>query len=198
MACNPHVNDLFGPSPGHDPGGRVRYRVNPQWKVGALFSGEGACYREKLMHRWGDGPAAMIAMMNPSVADYRVLDPTVAKTARLAKQWGYGAQVVVNACAYRATDKLRLLEVKDPVGRFNLEAIRIAAESVDLIVVAHGQLPKGLQKHADAMVNMLLKHGHTLHVLKLSKGGIPYHPLLIPMPEAEIKPLVWKTPNQPP
>lgn len=188
------MSDLLEATAAHDPGGKVRIKIPLHWKVGALFSGACAMYREKLLHRWGDGPTAMYALMNPSTADHHFLDPTVAKTARLAARWGYGAQVIVNACAYRATRKERLLEVTDPVGQFNLDAIRIAAESVELIVVAHGKLPRGLQKHADAMVNMLLKYGHTLHVLKLSQDGTPMHPLYIP--EAGLRPIVWKFPQK--
>lgn len=177
----------------HDPGGKTRYPIPAGWKVGALFGGPNNQYRYKLMHRWSDGPVAAWCMMNPSSADYSCLDPTVAKTARISKRLGFGAQYILNACAYRATVKERLLEVDDPVGPFNLDTIRLSAEDANLIVIAHGNLPKGLQCHADAMVNLLRKYGHTLHVLRLSPKGVPWHPLYI---REDGDPKLWVTQEQ--
>jgi hypothetical protein len=99
---------------GHDPGGKARFRIPHGWTVDAAFDGPEDCYRIKLSHRWGDGPMATWCLMNPSTADHRCLDPTVAKTARISKRLGFGGQFIANSCAYRATDRMRLLEVADP------------------------------------------------------------------------------------
>jgi hypothetical protein len=75
---------------------------------------------------------------------------------------------------------MRLLEVDDPVGPSNHNCIREMAERASMIVIAHGLLPGDLQRHADAMCRLLLVEGHRLHVLRLTKGGVPSHPLYIP------------------
>jgi hypothetical protein len=172
------MNDLFPVADAHDPGGKTRIRIPAGWRVEAEFDGAGDCYRYTLMHRWSDGPMAAFLMMNPSTADYHCLDPTVAKTARISKRLGFGGQFIGNACSYRVTDRMRLLEVKDPVGPLNLLAIERMASLSKLIVIAHGLLPGDLQRHADAMCHRLL--GHKLHVLRLTKSGAPSHPLYIP------------------
>ena len=187
------MTDLLDATQAHDPGGKTRIRIPADWKVGALFGGPNNQYRYKLMHRWGEGPMVGWCCMNPSTADHHVLDPTVAKTARISRKLGYGGQYILNACAYRATDKMRLLEVDDPVGAQNLDTIKRTAENAALIVVAHGNLPRGLQRHADAMVDLLLKHGHALHVMRLSKSGVPWHPLYIP---ESVTPSPWLVPRK--
>ena len=165
-----------------DPGGKTRIKIPAGWDTIAEFSGEnggcyGDCYRHSLYHRWTDGPLAMWGMMNPSMADCRCLDPTVAKTARISTRLGYGGQVIVNACAYRSTNKMGLLLVADPVGPGNHAAILRAARAAGIIIIAHGRLPGDLQKHADAMCRLLRDAGHKLHVLRLTDDGVPMHPL---------------------
>lgn len=165
------------------------------WVVDANFGGEGHCYRYMLSHVWDpEKPMAMWLMMNPSVADHRILDPTVAKTGRVSAALGYGGQFIANVCAYRATDRLRLLEVSDPVGPSNHQHVVAMARSSGIIVVAHGLLPGDLQRHADATCRILLDNGHKPHVLRLTKDGAPSHPLYIP--DATV-PQPWPGPMRP-
>jgi hypothetical protein len=166
----------------HDAGGKVKWPIPPGWQTGAMFSGEngdayGDCYRNKLWHRWGGGPMALIGMMNPSTANEHFLDPTVAKTSRIFRRLGFGGQFIANACAYRATDKGRLLSVADPVGPRNHQSILEMAACCEMLVIAHGRLPGDLLKHADAMCHLLHDAGHKLHVLRLTPDGVPMHPL---------------------
>lgn len=169
--------DLFTDPPKHDHGCKVLIKIPEHWSVAAEFDGPDNCYRYTLIHRWAAGPMAMIAMKNPSGASEHVGDQTVMKTARIFRRMGFGAQVVVNTCAYRHVSPQMLLTVPDPVGPGNHAAmIRVAAQ-VRLIVVAHGRLPGGLQRHADAMCETLLGTGHDLHVLRLLQDGVPTHPL---------------------
>jgi hypothetical protein len=168
-------SSLFEPA-AHDPECGVRVRLPASWTVSAEFDGPGDCYRTKLKHTWGPGPTLLWLMMNPSGADTRSLDMTVQKTGRIAQNLGFGSQFIGNACAYRATDRMRLLEVADPVGPTNHAAVlQMAAESA-MIVVAHGKLPGQLQCHADRIVALLRSGGHQLHVLGLC-GDVPIHPL---------------------
>lgn len=169
----------------------MRHKIPAHWKVGAQFGGPYNQYRYVLMHRWGAGQMAGFMMMNPSVADMACLDPTVAKTARIAKRLGYSGQYILNVCGYRATNKARLLEVADPVGPFNNSAIKLTAARCSIVVVGHGILPKGLQRHADAAVRLLRDSGHQLHVFKLTKGGVPQHPLYV-REDGQDDPKIWK------
>ncbi len=103
----------------HDAGGKSR----PSWpsdsKVTAVFS-QCQQYRYQLREIWDESkPLAMWLLMNPSVACLDYGDPTLIRTGRFARSWGYGGQLVANVHAYRATDKNRLLEVEDPVGPEN-------------------------------------------------------------------------------
>lgn len=182
----------------HDPGGKRRLIIPADWTVTAEFGGEGDCCRYELSHRWSDGPMVLWAMMNPSTADFRCLDPTVSKTARMSRLLGFGGQFIANAGAYRATDRMRLLETADPVGPGNHAAILSMAARSNLIVIAHGRLPGTLQKIADSMCRLLLGAGHKLHVLRLTPDGIPMHPLArgkghIPY---DTKPIFWRMTEQ--
>ena len=116
-------NELFSvlPTPPlHDVGCKRAIRLPADTTSGAEFS---PCkqYRLKLVQRWSMGPFILWCMMNPSIAGEQLgaqalSDATVAKTGRISRRLGFGGQMIGNACAYRATDRMRLLEVKDPVG----------------------------------------------------------------------------------
>lgn len=174
----------------HNTGCKRKLLVPVGTRVSAELDGP---YRYKLSHRWEDGPLVMFAMMNPSDADLIYTDATVAKCTRLAKRWGYGGILVGNACAYRATQQKRLLEVDDPVGPQNCAALIEMSFQASLVIIAHGRLPGKLQCHASTMSNILRESGLELRILKLLSGNIPAHPLgrgkgFIP---EDIRPTVW-------
>jgi len=172
----------------HDPGGKVRLRFADDVVSVARFS-DCRRYRFTLTRTWDAGlKSALFVMMNPSTADEQVNDPTVARCMSFARDWGYGRLYVGNVCAYRATDKTALLGVDDPVGAGNIDAIIEMARAADVTVIAHGQLPKGLQVHAEAVCAALRQAGIALHVLRLSKQGVPVHPLYLPK---DLVPIRW-------
>lgn len=172
----------------HDPGGKVRLNVAADVVSVARFS-DCRRYRFTLSRTWDAGlPSALFVMMNPSTADEQVNDPTVARCMGFARDWGYGRLYVGNVCAYRATDKTVLLDVDDPVGPGNIAAIIGMASEADVTVIAHGQLPKGLQMHAEAVCTALRAAGTKLSVLRLSKHGVPVHPLYLPK---DLRPISW-------
>lgn len=136
-------------------------------------------YRTRLKHVWTPkGDLLMFGMMNPSRASHIVSDATVTLCGKIAAHNGFGGMMIGNACALITSDPRLLLTVDDPVGPDNAVALAGMSEQAAMIVVAHGQLPQGLQRHADNMVNILRKHALApLHVLALSKDGVPMHPL---------------------
>jgi hypothetical protein len=172
------MTDLLDDDTEHDHGCKRLIKLPPTWEVYATFDGPGNCLRYSLTHIWDRMlPAALVGMMNPSGADTRFGDSTVMKTARIFMRLGFGSQIVVNACAHRGVSPKMLLQTKDPVGPDNLRTIADLAGRASLLVIAHGNLPGGLQKHADAMVAVLRATGKPLHVFGLSQSGVPKHPL---------------------
>jgi hypothetical protein len=167
----------------HDPGGKVRLALKSDVRSTAVFGGPADCYRYRLVRTWDDAkPHAMFVMMNPSTADPLVDDPSVAKCGRFARAWHYGGLYVGNTFAYRATDKKRLRTIPDPVGPENDRHLIEMARSAAIVIFAYGQpghatlLPRGR-----TLAKLLIdKAGIRPHVLRLSKDGIPCHPLYLP------------------
>lgn len=167
------------PTAHHDPGGKVR----PPWPADSVVSAAfSPCqrYRYELREVWAPGkPLVMWVLMNPSVACIEYSDPTLRKTGKFARAWGFGGQLVANVHAYRATDKSALLRVPDPVGPDNDDAIVRMAAQAKTVVLAYGQPPKSLRDRG-AAVEALLAHHRALRHLRLSRDGTPVHPLYLP------------------
>ena len=105
----------------HDAGGKSR----PSWpidsEVSAVFS-DCQKYRYQLREIWDESkPLVMWLLMNPSVACIDYSDPTLIRTGKFARSWGYGGQLVANVHAYRATDKVYLEKAVRILGRNNEE-----------------------------------------------------------------------------
>jgi hypothetical protein len=184
-------DDLFMPKK-HDPGGKVRIALTLDVEGKAVFGGPGDCYRYRLSRTWDEKKRhAMFVMMNPSTADPLVDDPTVAKCGRFARTWGYGGIYVGNTFAYRATDKKHLRTVADPIGPDNDEHLVAMAKSALIVVFDYGQPGhRTLAPREIAVAQLLMsKAGVAPHVLKLSKGGIPTHPLYL---LESLEPVVWQ------
>ncbi len=156
-------------------------------ETGAVFS---RCrrWRYQLWRRWDERrPVANFLMLNPSTADERKLDPTCARARDYAERWGYGALIVTNIFAFRATDPERMKAVRDPVGRANDAAILRAARESALVVCAWGNHGKFLDR-SSRVKSLLTKNLVPLHALRVNSGGEPAHPLYLP---AALKPISW-------
>jgi len=155
---------------------------------GATFS---SCrrWRTLLWRRWDAAkPAANFLMLNPSTADETVLDPTCSRARNYAERWGYGALLVTNVFAWRATDPGEMKAAKDPVGKGNDAAILRAAKESELVVCAWGNHGAHLERSAQVK-RVLRKAGIALHVLRLNANGQPAHPLYLP---GSARPTPWK------
>jgi hypothetical protein len=156
--------------------------------AGARFS---PCrrWRTLLWRRWDAGmPAANFLMLNPSTADELVLDPTCARARDYAERWGYGALLVTNVFAWRATDPAQLRSAADPVGPGDDLAILRAARAAQLVVCAWGNQARHLGRSAQVL-RLLRRAGIGLHVLRLNASGEPAHPLYL---RASLRPRPWK------
>jgi len=160
---------------------------NPAGATGATFS---ACrrWRYLLWRRWDeDQPAANFLMLNPSTADEHRLDPSCSRARDFAERWGYGALIVTNLFAWRATDPADMKAVCEPVGRSNDQAILRGARQSGVVVCAWGN-HGGHRDRAATVVARLRGAGVPLHALKITAGGQPSHPLYLP---ARLTPARW-------
>jgi hypothetical protein len=133
-------------------------------------------YRYILDRVWDAGkPTVMFVGLNPSTADECVDDPTIRRCMGFARDWGYGALVMVNLFAYRATHPSVLSEVADPVGPRNDYWLMAASRRVELILAAWGI--HGTLRGRDAAALGKLK---CVHCLGTTKAGHPRHPLYLP------------------
>ena len=147
--------------------------------AGAKFS---ACrrWRYLLWRCWDPSkPAANFVMLNPSTADEVELDPSCTRARNYAERWGFGAVLITNIFAWRATDPEEMKSVKDPVGRNNDRAIVKAAREAKLVVCAWGNHGAHIGR-ASAIVNLLTRNRIALHALRMNAGGHPAHPLYLP------------------
>lgn len=136
-------------------------------------------YRYGLVRRWSDEPALRFVMLNPSTADAKLDDPTIRRCIGFAKREGYGALIVLNLYAYRATDPKALLSCGDPVGPGNDNMLRAHLRSsvgVGRPVIAAW----GANAKADRVGQVLdLCPGVDWRCLGTTKDGHPRHPLYV-------------------
>lgn len=171
--------DLFGTAP-HDPGGKAK----PKWPAGSVITARfSPCglYRYELGETWDTSrKMVMWLIMNPSMASAAFADPTLTKTGRFSRAWGYGGQIIGNIHAYRVTASRRLTEVADPVGPENDAALLAMAARADIVILAYGQPPKALRPRGAVVVDALRGAGAALKFLRLANDGTPWHPLYLP------------------
>ena len=156
-------------------------------EAGAAFS---PCrrWRYLLWRRWDEAkPVANFLMLNPSTADEVKLDPTCARARDYAERWGYGALIVTNVFAWRATDPAKMKAVEDPVGPGNDAAIVKAAKESEIVVCAWGN--HGAHKdRSKQILKILSKNKIRLHTLRINANGEPAHPLYLPR---RLEPISW-------
>jgi hypothetical protein len=146
-------------------------------------------YRYILGRMWGEGaPTLVVCMLNPSTANDIKLDPTLRRVRGFAKRDHYGSFIVVNAFAYRSTDRKALLKVDDPVGPRNNEAIKRAADAPLFSKLVAGWGRPDNKKIERRMTTVLfgITCLHWWTFGDLTKGGFPRHPLYLPK-DTEIK-----------
>lgn len=139
-------------------------------------------YRYTLTRRWGLGDSGVCwIMLNPSVADAEVDDPTIRRCMVFTQRLGYDALVVVNLFAYRATDPRKLVEIgaETAVGPENREWIRTACRQAKCIIVAWGALREPLKSASRIMAQSIREDGYALKCLGKTKDGQPRHPLYL-------------------
>jgi hypothetical protein len=158
---------------------------------GAAFSADRkyryALWRTALL---GDGILNFI-MLNPSTADEKDNDPTVARCWRRAKALGFKKLIVTNIFPLCSTDPTNLYADPDPISPWaelhNYAYILELASMAKTVVCAWGS--HGTFRNRGAIVEDLLRaNSIKIHMLRLCQSGQPGHPLYLPYKE-EFK--VW-------
>jgi len=146
-------------------------------------------YRYWLSRKWddiNDNEMVCWVMLNPSIADGNVDDPTIRKCIGFSKQIGSGGLQVVNLFAYRATNPRELLNVRDPVGVQNCRWLRDILLKSNKVIFAWGS-NGGKKKLIDVGPLILINNIVLLQNMQekffrfgLTKNGQPLHPLMLP------------------
>jgi hypothetical protein len=130
------------------------------------------------------GPIATFIMLNPSMADHLVDDPTIRKCMGFCATWGCAELSVVNLFAFRASNPAELREADDPVGPENRIHVRravanaVAQPSPGPVVCAWG-LHGGFMAEDKIVLHWIAALCQPL-CLGLTRQGHPRHPLYLP------------------
>jgi hypothetical protein len=159
----------------------VAYKKLP-WHApgsGALFS-DCRTWRYSLWRVWQPElrPTAFICL-NPSTADETNDDPTVRRCINFAKKWGTGGFFMLNAFAVRSTDPKLLYSFPDPVGPENDRNLIRFAKLCSIVVAAWGVHASKVGDRHSYLLDLFKVNRVPLHCLKVTKGGMPSHPLYL-------------------
>jgi hypothetical protein len=146
-----------------------------------LFSPD-RVYRYWLARIWKEEAQRLLFfMLNPSTADEKKDDRTVAGCVARARLWGFGSVGIANLFALRSTDPVGLYaEGRDPVGPKNYEAILQALEWASTGMVICGWGNHGAYQHRDLEVLRLFAETDTQPwCLVQNENGQPAHPLYL-------------------
>lgn len=155
--------------------------------TGAIFS---PCrrWRYRLWRVWNERkPYANFLMLNPSTADEVDLDPTCTRCRGYAAAWGYGALIVTNLFAWRATEPEDMKAAEDPIGPENDMHILEVASGAGVVIAAWGN-HGAFRARVDAVRNLLKAAEIPLQALKINGTGQPAHPLYL---KADLEPVPW-------
>lgn len=173
------------------PGPRTAGAEMGESNVARMIGENPFLYRYDLRRIWGtEEPIRVVnfIMLNPSTADAEQPDPTMTRCLNFARDWGYGALVITNLFAFRATDPQELRTRALIVGPLNDKFLLGWARSSQLVVCAWGN--HGTLRGAGAYVAKLLRaDGIKLHALRITGLGQPQHPLYLP---ADSQPVLWE------
>jgi hypothetical protein len=128
-------------------------------------------------------PTLGVIMLNPSIADAEIDDPTIRRVCDFADRWGYGRIIVGNLYAAVSTDPNKLKEMKDPIGPHNNAFLEFMKTISAKIIAGWGT------KANENRVREVVAFMKPLFAFKLTKKGHPSHPLYLPK---TIEPVQYK------
>lgn len=139
-------------------------------------------YRYELWRVWDNSKSRVtFIMLNPSIANENIDDPTIRRCIGFAKYWGYGGIHVCNLFAYRSTDPKELLKVEDPIGPLNKSHITSCSYLSDIVIFAwgNGNIVSKLMAKNKEYQPLEDVYSKKANYIELSKDGVPKHPLYL-------------------
>ena len=134
---------------------------------GALIS-EDDKYRYKLWRIWDNKkPIVLYIMLNPSIADDNIDDPTIKTLIRISQNNGFGGFYVGNLSPYRATNptELNSLTIDELIPVENYSHIEEMIKNTSLHILAHSILALPSIKIKLNLPNLI---GFVIYVLNCS------------------------------
>ena len=161
-------------------------------------------YTEKANLPWGDSYRYQLTrgtdkkvicflMLNPSIADQRIDDPTIRRCKGFMHSLGYTGLIVVNLFPLVATKPASLYEHIYKLFSLKLTErekmhLNYAFYISKTIVAAYGVLKFEELKERAEEVCSLDRFGKPIYALKLTKKGFPSHPLYL---KKDLKPDIF-------
>lgn len=150
------------------------------------FISECGLYRYWLTRTWDESlPRLTFVMLNPSVADANIDDPTIRRCVGFARRDGYGGITVINLFAYRATDPK---ELENAARGIDIEGLRNAfyhgyflgdAKLTSSPIVCAWGANKAVGNSGNTFIDYARSKEVELVCLGQTKSGAPKHPLYI-------------------
>ena len=141
----------------------------------AIFSSDGR-YRYVLRREWNaHSPGVLFIGLNPSTADASRNDPTIRRLIGFAHRWGYGHLVVANLYAYCTPYPGTLFQCAEPVGKENDRWLSHLVKQYKTTVLIYGNQARKGDRHL-----VLLPMVPQPYCIRISKAGMPMHPLYLP------------------
>lgn len=130
----------------------------------------------------------LFVMLNPSIADATLDDPTIRRCIGFAKAWSCTSLTVVNLFALRATDPKALAAHADPIGPENDRHIteQLQAHALGIVIAAWGAHAFAQKRAREFAASV-----SGVQCLGVTKDGSPRHPLYV---KADQQPIQWPAP----
>jgi len=139
-------------------------------------------WRYRLTRHWDPqlNRRLVFVLLNPSIADSVIDDPTIRRCLHFARQSWFGGIEVVNLFALRTTQPARLKAAEDPVGPHNWRTWAGVLDHHKEVVFGWGA-SRDIDK--EEQIDRLRKLCLARHVrptcLGVTKDGSPKHPLYL-------------------
>jgi hypothetical protein len=157
----------------------------PEESWEASFS-EDKKYRYELTRSWGGNPHDLLfVMLNPSIADEVIDDPTQRRCRGFTKSLRFEGYTVVNIFAIVSTDPTILKTTIDPIGPYNDDHLRTCHRISTMTIAAWGTW--GRLFNRGIIVQNTLAKIKPLMCLGQNQDRSPKHPLYL---RADTKPRV--------
>lgn len=136
-------------------------------------------HRYSLLRQWDTGLEPLVwVMLNPSVADASIDDPTIRRVMSFTRAAGYGAAIVLNLFTLRATDPKALWAA--PAGDRNGPSAQAVLEHYLETRGLPAVAAWGAATKAKERAEEVLQITSSWRCLGVTANGSPRHPLYVP------------------